>query len=35
MFIKSKILGALYGFVIGDSIGITTEFMTDVEIEKQ
>lgn len=35
MFIKSKILGALYGFAIGDSMGATTEFMTDVEIEKQ
>ena len=35
MFIKSKILGALYGFAIGDSMGATTEFMIDTEIEKQ
>lgn len=35
MFIKSKILGALYGFAIGDSMGATTEFMTEAEIKRQ
>lgn len=35
MNIKGKILGALYGFAIGDSMGATTEFMTPEMIQMQ
>lgn len=34
MDIKKRILGALLGFAIGDSMGATTEFMTTESIEK-
>lgn len=30
---RNKILGALYGFAIGDSMGATTEFMTSEQIK--
>lgn len=30
-----RIKGALYGFAIGDSMGATTEFMTDIEIREK
>lgn len=33
--IKDKIKGALYGFSLGDSMGSTTEFMSDFEIEEK
>lgn len=32
---KDRIKGALYAFAIGDSMGATTEFMTDVEISEK
>jgi ADP-ribosyl-[dinitrogen reductase] hydrolase len=35
MNIRGKILGALYGFAIGDSMGATTEFMTPKMIQMQ
>lgn len=35
MKIRGKIIGALYGFAIGDSMGATTEFMTSEQIKKQ
>lgn len=31
---KDRIKGALYAFAIGDSMGATTEFMTEEEIHK-
>lgn len=31
--LESKIVGAVYGFVIGDAMGATTEFMTEQQIK--
>jgi len=31
---SDKIAGAIFGFAIGDAMGATTEFMTDVQIQK-
>lgn len=33
--IQSKIKGALYGFAIGDAMGATTEFMSEIEIKEK
>lgn len=33
--IRNKILGAIYGFVIGDAMGATTEFMNIEQIKKK
>ena len=32
--IKNRLKGALYGFAIGDSMGATTEFMSEAEIKR-
>lgn len=33
--IKNKLAGAIYGFAIGDAMGVTTEFMNPKQIKKQ
>lgn len=33
--LESKIKGALYGFAIGDAMGATTEFMSDISIKQK
>ena len=33
--LKDKIAGAVYGFMIGDAMGATTEFMTKESIEEE
>lgn len=35
MNLRNKIAGAIYGFVIGDAMGATTEFMNHKEIKKK
>ena len=32
---RDKIVGALYGFVIGDALGAVTEYLTKEEIKKK